>query len=527
MKLRTLALLALLLAPVSTTLAGEREVRDWRLVQQTTPQLITSNPATMGFWSGRIAMIEANAIKGNGGLISIEESPNDFTWGAVTESYYRVSKLITFHGKLSWSHFQGQEMGGPVMLDPGFHPVGFYENDPSTVGIKKRELYKLTGGLALSLGSDWSLGFDINYGAGDQTKIKDPRFSNILTNIDLNAGLAWRPSSNLILGLSLQYEGMLEQIRGGVYGATDKQYFIQTDRGSFFGTVEELSGDHNFVSATGLVPMDNRFYGISLQATLFERVVNEITYRKQAGYYGKQSTSTPVFFEFDGMELGYKGTLLLPSGKDLHRIAVDLSYNRVGADENKFDYVTPEGGSTTVEYTSKSDITDRGDTSAELDYRWFMDVSGSRPLMTFGAKASYFARQQVTQIYPFWRNSSYSNVRGELFCEKVIPVGSISIIPSLTGFYQMGWGVKKADGAYVETTSSRLKSFDYWLDRKYEFDTAARAGGCLSVTVAKTFSDKFEAYIKLSDSYASLLAAPEFLSGRTRNIAEITIGCNF
>lgn len=526
MKLRSLVFISLLLIPALLAHAGDGELRDWRFLQQTTPQLIVSNPAVLGFWSGRVAMVEANALKGNGGLISIEESPNDFTYGAFTESYYRVSKLLTFHGKLSWSHFQGQEMGGPVLMNPRIHPVGFYENDPTTIGVKKRELYYLTGGISINLGSDWSLGFNIDYGAGDQTKVKDPRFSNILTDLDLKAGIAWRPSRNFVLGLSAQYEGLLEQVRGGIYGTIDKQYFIQTDRGGMFGTVEELNGDYHFVSANSLVPLDNRFYGVSLQTVMFQNFVNEFSYRTRAGYYGRRSTNTPIFFEFSGFELAYNGTLLLHSGKNLHRIAADVSYTKVGADENKYKYVTPAGGNTTVEYTGKDHNTDMDDLYATVDYRWYMDVSGARPSFTLGAKASYFAHQQVTIIYPFYRNSSYSNVRGELFCEKVIPVGSFSIIPSLTGIYQMGWGVKKADGTYVETTSTRLKSFDYWLDRKYEYDTAARAGGCLSVTFAKSF-EKFEIYLKISDTLTSLLAQPEFLAGRTRNIAQMTIGCNF
>ncbi|MBQ5402735.1 MAG: hypothetical protein IIU16_07485, partial [Bacteroidales bacterium] len=112
MKLRILALLALALAPALLAEAGDGQVRDFRLVQQTTPQLIVSNPAAMGFWSGRVAMVEANAVKSNGALIALEESADDFTFGASTESYYRISKLITFHGKLAWSHFSGKDMCG-------------------------------------------------------------------------------------------------------------------------------------------------------------------------------------------------------------------------------------------------------------------------------------------------------------------------------------------------------------------------------------------------------------------------------
>ena len=526
MRLRILALLALALAPALLAEAGDGQVRDFRLVQQTTPQLIVSNPAAMGFWSGRVAMVEANAVKSNGGLIALEESSDDFSIGALTESYYRISKLITFHGKLAWSHFSGKEMCGPVPVNPDFHPTGFYESDPEMVGIKKRELYDLTGGLSINLDSDWSLGFNVNYEAGDQTKVKDPRFSNILTNLDLKAGLAWHPSRNFMVGLSGQYESLLEQIRGGIYGATDKQYFIQNDRGAFFGTVEDLSGDYNIISSTNLVPLDNRFYGASLQVILFEIFTNEFTYRKRAGYYGKRSTTTPIYYEYGGLGVAYSGTLLLHSGSDIHRLAVDVNYDMVSADENRFNYVTQPGGNTIVEYTTKSRITDRGDMTASLNYRWFIDAYGNRPAATLGAKATYFARTQVTQIYPFFRNHSFSRIGGELFLEKDFDLGYCSIIPSLTGIYQMGWGVKKADGTYVETTSTRLKSFDYWLDRKYEYDTAARAGGCLSVTFAKSF-EKFEIYLKISDTLTSLLAQPEFLAGRTRNIAQLTIGCNF
>ena len=526
MKLRIPALIALILAPALLAEAGDGLVRDFRLVQQTTPQLMVSNPATMGFWSGRVATVEANALKGNGGLVSIEQSPDDFTYGASTESYYRISKLITFHGKLAWSHFSGKEMCGPVFVNPDFIPTGFYESDPAMTGVKKRELYSLIGGLSLNLGPDWSAGFNVNYGAGDQTKIKDPRFSNILTDLDFKAGIAWRPSRNFILGLSAQYESILEQIRGGIYGATDKQYFIQNDRGAFFGAIEELSGDYNVISTTNFIPLDNRFYGASLQVILFENFTNEFTYRKRAGYYGKRSTTTPIYYEYGGFEAAYNGSLLLHSGSDIHRLALDFSYDVVSANENKFNYVTQPGGNTIVEYTAKNHITDRGDMSAALDYRWFMDADGVRPSMTIGAKATWFSRTQVTQIYPFWRNHSFNKVGGELFLEKAFTAGSISIIPALSGLYQMGWGVKKQDGSYVETTSSKLKSFDYWLDRKYEYETAARAGGSLSLTVAKSF-EKLEVYLKLSDSLTSLLAAPEFLKGKTRNIAEITVGCNF
>ena len=528
MKLNTLAITALLLASAFVAEAGDGVVRDFNTVQLTTPQLMVSNPANIGFWSGKVAMAEAFAQKGNGGVISLEESPDDFTWGARTESYCRVSKLISFHGKLSWSRFSGKDMGGQVMMHPEFHPVNFLESDPTTTGIKNRELYDITGGISINPLEFFSIGFNVNYGAGDQTKVKDPRFSNILTDMDLSAGIAFRPSRNFTIGLSVQYEDLLEQVRGGIYGATDKQYFIQIDRGGFLGTVEELSGDFNFVSATSYRPMDNRFKGAALQVILFENFVNEFTFRKREGYYGKKASNSPVFFEFNGIEAAYKGVALFPVRNNLHRLAVELNYSTLGNQENRPEWATAENGSTIVIYKEpNSGLLSRTDKSASADYRWMIGTDGARPDMTIGANCTYFERKQTTTIYPTYRKHSYSHIRGELFVERVFTIGKMSFIPYLAGFYQTGKGTAKGDGSYVPNATSKLKSFDTYLERQFEYETDPRAGGNISLTATRNFSEKLEVYVKLSDTFTSFIYTPQYLSGRFRNIATISVGCNF
>lgn len=528
MKLNTLAITALLMAFAFKAEAWDGEVRDFTTVQLTTPQLMVSNPANLGFWSGKVAMAEAFIEKGNGKAISLEESPDDFTWGARTESYFRVSKLITFHGKLSWSRFSGKDMGGQVMMHPEFHPVNFLESTTETTGIKKRELYDLSGGLGINLGQSWSLGFNINYGAGDQTKIKDPRFSNILTDMDLSAGIAFRPSRNFIIGLSLQYEDLLEQVRGGIYGATDRQYFIQIDRGGFIGTVEELNGDFNFVSASNYRPMDNRFMGAALQLILFGNFVNEFSFRTREGYYGKKASNSPVFFEFNGIEAAYKGVALFPVRNNLHRLAIELNYSTLSNQENRPEWATAENGSTIVIYKEpNTGLLGRTDKSASADYRWMVGTDGSRAQMTLGANCSYFERKQTTTIYPTYRKYSYSHIRGEVFIEKVFTSGKMNFIPYLAGFYQTGKGTAKGDGSYIPNATSKLKSFDSYLERQFEYETDPRAGGNISFTATRIFSEKLEVYVKLSDTLTSFIYTPQYLSGRFRNIATISVGCNF
>ena len=171
MRLRTLLLNCLLLAPVLIAGAQERQVRDFRFAVETTPALELGNPAALSLWNGHLSMAEVSGRKENGALISLDASPDAFCVGVGTESYYRISDRMVFHGKLSWSDFQGKEMGGQVLMDPVFHPVNFLESSESTVGTKKRELY----GLISSLRNGLPVSLQIT-GPGTRPRSKIPVF---------------------------------------------------------------------------------------------------------------------------------------------------------------------------------------------------------------------------------------------------------------------------------------------------------------------------------------------------------------
>ena len=89
-----------------------------------------------------------------------------------------------------------------------------------------------------------------------------------------------------------------------------------------------------------------------------------------------------------------------------------------------------------------------------------------------------------------------------------------------------GFGVDKEDGAYASTTGSKIKSFDVWLGRQFEYDTATRAGAELGITWAKKIR-KVSLYAKASDRFMYMLAEPVSLEGRMRNVAMVTVGCTF
>ena len=527
MRYRILMLALLILASALPAGAGEREARDFRFVMETTPALSFSNAAALTLWTGKISVVEVEGTKGNGAVVPLEGSKDDFSVRAGTESFYRISDRLVFHGKLSWSDFQGKEMGGPVLMDPDLHPVNFLESDENSVGVKKRELYGLVGALSLRLGEKWSAGLQIDYESGDQTKVKDPRFSNVRMDLGLSGGMAFRPSDRLLLGASLHYRDLLEQIRGGIYGTADLQYFIQTDKGGFLGSVAELTGDYNYVPASSYRPMADRYCGISLQALVWNRFSNELTFRYRDGYYGKKASSSPVFFEFAGIEGEYEGVCLLPAGRSLHRLALTLGLATLGNAKNVIRYVTPLGQTTIVEYTGDNHILDRLDWETALDYRWYRDTEGCRPGSTLGVRAGFLSRNQTTTLYPFYRNHSFSQISLDVYGQKCWTRGPMSFVfdASVTGL--AGFGTDKEDGSYASGTTSGLKSFDNYLGRYFEFKTAPRAGASFGLTFARRIKGGFEPYLKLSDSFLSLLAEPEYLQGRTRNVAALSVGCNF
>jgi len=527
MRHRILLLTCLLLASAPVAGAGDKDVRDFRYVKDTTPALHLSNPAALSGWSGKLSSVVVKGTKGNGAVVPLEGSANDFSVFAGTESYFRLNDCLAFHGALSWSHFQGRDMGGPVMMDPERNPVNFMESDPTTVGTKKREDYGLEGAMALTLGPRWTLGLGLRYDSGDQTKVKDPRFSNVLMDLDCSAGVTFRASDALLLGLSLHYRDLLEQLRGGIYGTGDIQYFIQADKGGFIGSVSELAGDYNYVSTQELRPMVDHYFGVSFQALIRERFSNELSVRYRNGYYGKKATTSPIFFASAGFEAAYNGLLLLPAGTGLHRFALDLAFSSLSNDENTFRYVTPSGQSTIVEYTGRNRVLNRMDLSAALDYRWYAEADGPRPGAMLGARIAYDGRMQTTTLYPVWRKHATHTLSLDLTGQKVWSNGTWSWILDAGLSALAGFGTPKADGQYDSSASSGLKSFDNYLGRYYEYKTLPRAGALLGFTAARRFAGKCEAYLRVSDSFTMLLSAPEYLAGRSRNLACISLGCNF
>lgn len=524
---RRLATTILILSALPGLLAAREAPKDFRYTLDTNPLLGFKNAAALGGYGlGKLTYAELDAVKENGELKSTSESPDAFELGVSTESYLAITPRMAFYGKLSWSYSGGKNMGGPVLMDPDYNPINFYESTTGTKGNRKKEMFDLAGGLGYSINDNWSLGARIDYCSGDYTKTKDPRFNNIWMDLKADAGVWFRPGENFSAGLSAFWRNTLEQVKGGVLGTKDTQYYISVDKGCFFGINELLEGDNAYISTSSYRLMNNNFFGVELQVAA-GNFYSELSAATRKGFYGNRSSASPVFFEFGGMEISYDGTLLVPSGTTLNRFHLNAAYKPVTSLENSYDYVTPAGKSTYVKYNGQTERSKSTNVEACLSWNLYTGTDGIRPVWDLGAQAAVALRNCTTTIYPYYRirnNQVFSidlhALRNFIGAESILGIG-------LEAGFHMGMGPSATDGAYSSTSGSTLKKFDSWLNLQHEYETAPHVCAGLNITYTRIFSETFSAYVKVSNRFATLLSDPTYLGGKTRNIACIAVGCNF
>lgn len=531
--LSRISVTCMLLLGLGATASGQegRSMRDFEFIRSSSPWLSSRNAAGLGTMpTDRATVAEGVFTKENGALIGNAGSDNSYKAGAQTESYLRISDRIVFYGNLSYSFDKGQNMGGSLLMDPDYNPVNFYESVDTTRGVKNKEMYRLTGGLAYTFkDSRWALGAKVDYVSGDQAKLKDPRFLNVWMDLNASLGTRFAASDAFSVGLSLEYRRTLESLMGKIYGVSGKQYFTLIDYGGFFGTRELFDGDYAMVSPGDTRPTFNGYYGASLQVEAGRRtkVFNELTYLRRSGYFGNKASTKVTYTEHAGNILEYKGVLLAGSGRNLHRVGLDARFENILNNENVYRYNTEVGEQTVVEYISQNEVLDRTDISAALSYTGYLNVENFRPRWEYGVNAAFSSRQSLATIYPYYRSSGHSSISATIYGKRNFLSGKNLFTVGLGLDFMTGFGVPKEDGFLANSSSEAPKSFDNYLYRDFEYKTASRAGGSANVRYTRLISDNIGVYAQISERYTSLLQAAEYLSNGHRNTLAITIGCTF
>ena len=513
--------------------APQRNLYDFSFIQDANPWLTSSNAAGLGTLQvDRTSIVEAEFNKEDGGLIPVEGSDNSWLAGAQTESFVKISDRIAFHGKLSYSYFHGNNMGGHYLMDPSYNPINFLESVKDNNGVKVRELYGLLGGISYSFNGKWSIGAEIGYETGSYAKRKDARPKSNWMSLDITAGMRFAPSRNFAGGLNLKYARTTENLVCSIFGTTGTQYYTLIDYGGYFGKIESLDSESGYISTSDPGnPMINTFYGGSLQLVFGNadrtQFFNEISYLSRSGYFGERKYNSVVFCEFGGSEISYNGILDIRRGSSLHRINLYGEYAGIVNNENIYRRTTAAGENTVVEYFGQNEILDKTDIKGHLSYTGYLGVSQNRPEWEYGIDIDGTFMTARTTYYPFYRDRDLITMQAVLHGRKNFKVTKNIFTVGLAAGYYMGTGTKNSDGAYATSTSDNLRTDDGYLNLDFEYDTASRVFGTLCFRYTRLFGDKAAVYIDIRDTWNQTMEKPVYLSSGYRNSFTVTLGCAF
>lgn len=474
----------------------------------------------------KIATAGAYFEKANGNLISLNESPDCFTAGINTEAYIKANSKLTLYGKIGYSYFQGKNMSAQILIDPDYNPVNFLEMESSNKGLKVKELYDIKAGLAYNLASRWSIGARINYQAGDMAKRKDPRFRNIWMDLDASAGISYSVSKKNTFGLSAIVRNTVEQIKGQVFGTTDKQYMIFTDKGNFFGSCEQLDGDFNYLPTSEARPMSNLFYGAALQDVHKDakmQISNEAAFLRRTGYYGQKSSAKATFFEFEGYKFQYKGSFAFNHRSFKHIVNINAGYETVLNRENILMYVTHEGQNTTVEYLGQRDIMHDKKCSLGASYSFLTDVQNAMPRWTVKVSGGVCDYHKESSLYPLSTDYKRRVWNGGLSAGRNIMWSKNLLSLKLEGIYSYG---RLDFTSNIDESTNTIESLGIYCSEEYFSKDAimwdkSKITASAQVRYLRQISGRLSVYVSLSDRYITR-------GGNIwRNVALLSVGCNF
>ncbi len=533
MKTPALVIAALLCGFAASAQEPQRGLYDFDYIKGSNPWLTSSNASGLGTLApDKASVIEAVLRKENGGITPSYGSDNSIHADLKTESFIRVSDRVAFKGMLSYSFFNGKNMGGQMLMDPSYNPVNFVESDPANTGIKIRELFSAEGGMSYSFNEKWALGFNFDYQTGYQAKRKDPRPRNNWMYLDLTFGARYAPAKWFSVGANFEYRRTNEDILAKSFGSSDQLYYFMTDYGASYGT-EEAFSTNSVVAESSENPMFNEFLGGSLQL-VFGRTdkvqfFNEISFLKRDGAYGERTTNfnSLQYFFHEGNTISYNGVLNISGPRSLHKIRLCGEYSGLNNFENIYRINTVPGQQTTIEYFGENEVLTRTDIKGHLSYTGYIGTEDFRPKWEYGILVDGSMRTQSTTIYPFYRDHNVISVDAGLYGRRNIIFRKNIITVTVGAGYTMGFGTAKEDGILASSSSKAPKSLDVYLDKDFEYNTASRVCGTLAFRYTRLFGSRFSVFADLRDRYDYLLAEPQFLSGRNRNSMVLTIGCTF
>ena len=132
-----------------------------------------------------------------------------------------------------------------------------------------------------------------------------------------------------------------------------------------------------------------------------------------------------------------------------------------------------------------------------------------------------------TTIYPYQRTSQIITLNATGYGERNFVRANDMLSFRGEGLFRVGFGNPASDKQLASSSSPAPLSFDARLNRQFEYETAPCAGLGIGCTYTRFFSEKFSAFVRLQDGLTLMLTTPQYLEGRIRNAATLTVGCTF
>ncbi len=515
-------------ANISIAQITDTSFYDINYIKNNNPWLQTHNPSGLQYVDvDKVSVANVAYEKADGAFKNYYQSDNSYKINIGSESFYRLNRNVIFYGAVDYQNFRGKNMQGSAWVDPYTSPLNFDDNTDSTAGTKKLEGYTLSGSVSAAVSQRLTLGGAISYEVADYAKLKDLRHINRLLNMDVAAGVNYTLSKAVKLGLSYNYVRRIESLKFEVHGNTDKQYLVFLNYDNFYGRTE-LFGEDGLTDERR--PIVNNTHGMALQADIrFSNTVsllNEFSYTRRSGYYGKKATASIVFTEHDADSYEYTGVLKIQKNKNLHLIQLKAGYEDLINMENVYSKGNTSGGSTIIIYHGQNEVLNRQITKGAINYKGYLGVANDNPLWVLNASFQYMNRYHKTSLYPFLRIQDLNLYEADANASRNFIKGKDMYTVSLGVGYGGGSGTLHSDGTYQPVSSARPPaSRDSYLNQEYEFLTASRIRITPAVQYAQRVSTKTIAYLRGATSLTSALNT-QYL-GKYYNIFHITLGCLF
>ncbi|MDR1738436.1 MAG: hypothetical protein LBR66_06450 [Candidatus Symbiothrix sp.] len=475
-----------------------------------------------------LSFIELYAQKNQGDFINYFQSDNSLDFDVNAGSWQRLDQRTVLYGTVEYQRFSGKNMSGSMLIEPRRNAFDLIELNTDASGEKTLERYHLAGGAAYDLSSRWTLGGQIDYTAANYSKHKDLRHVNSFLDFAFNASAIYHLKPTVAIGAAFLYGKSVEGLSFNTYGTTGTQYTSLVDFGAFFGRAELFGGD-GYVDDDTNNPLVNHFTGAALQFQLAPnshwQFFNEIIYRVRDGYYGKRSTTTPVYSEHNSTLFACRGQLTRKTDRHYHNFALSADCEQLANYENIFTQVTLPGNRREIIYSGSNQVGDKTWFNMDLGYTSQLFVRDGQPKLRLSAGVDFHNRQQTATLYPYFRKQDIHYYQARLSAEKLWYRRRNTFGVLLGARYGAGGNQTHTDGRYADSqTNSRTA--DNYLLREYEYLTAKRITGAIGLRYMQKISSGIQGYIQLYGESTHAFEL-QYLENPNFFALKLSLGCIF